>query len=302
MKDYCTICCTPTNHEIVHQKKITNDPSEDFYWHESYEIIKCMGCDNIQFRKVSWDESMYGWDYDNQTEVAYTEKTYFPPSINDHKRLKNFYEIPQRIRIVYNETLECLKNKCYLLAGAGLRAIIEAICLDQKITGKELATKINNLTKSKLITEKDSHRLHSIRFLGNDSVHEMEVPKESKLRIALDIVEHLINNLYLIDIDANEHLDTIISDYDTFKRMVIKKLGVTTNNSQQTIKAILDKDYRRIEPSYLNNFIQELIEEIKKGTIANIALGDTKIHAEGKPPVQYFVKVEVPKEKQLEEK
>src|SRR5690606_15412486 len=119
--------------------------------------------------------TMIGWDYELQEEVSYTEKTYFPPSINGHKRLKNFYEIPERIRIVYNETLECLKSKCYLLAGAGLRAIIEAICLDQKITGKELAVKINNLTKSKLITEKDSYRLHSIRFLGNDSVHEMEV-------------------------------------------------------------------------------------------------------------------------------
>ncbi len=300
MKDYCPRCCILTNHEVIHKEKISGDPVEHFSWSESYEIIQCKGCDNIQFRKVNWDETMIGWDYEIQEHVPYSERTYFPPSVNGHKRLRNFYEIPERIRVVYNETLECLKGKCYLLAGVGLRAIIEAVCLDQEINGKDLATKINNLTKGKLITEKDSRRLHSIRFLGNDSVHEMEVPKESKLRIALDIVEHLINNLYLIDIDANEHLDTIISDYDTFKRMVIKKLGATTTNIQQSINQILGKDYRRIEPSYVNNFVQELIDEIDKGTIPLIALGNSKINAEGKPPIQHFVKVEIPKEKPSE--
>ena len=106
------------------------------------------------------------------------------------------------------------------------RAIIESICLDQKITGKNLQIKINKLVQNKLISEKDGNRLHSIRFIGNDSVHEMEVPTEEKLRIALDIAEQLVKNLYLVDIEVNQHMETIISDYEGFRNIVLSKLAM----------------------------------------------------------------------------
>ena len=64
------------------------------------------------------------------------------------------------------------------------------ICIKCEV-GKELSefykNKINNLEKGKFITERDSSRLHSIRFLGNDSVHEMDVPNEKKLRMLIVI-------------------------------------------------------------------------------------------------------------------
>ena len=145
-----------------------------------------------------------------------------PSAAQIEARASHFYfrfrDISPRAIIVYS-----LKNNCYLLSGVGLRAVIEAVCIEQSITGRNLEVKINNLVKNKLITEKDANRLHSIRFLGNDSVHEMDVPNEAKLRAAIEIVEHMLKNLYLIDIEASEHLDTIISNYDDFKALFLRK-------------------------------------------------------------------------------
>ncbi len=281
---------------MLFTKKIGSTQNSEFNWSTSYEIIQCKGCDNIQFRELYSDEGMMEWDQEDQTAYYYDLKTYYPASIQHHNSLNNLNVIPQKIRIVYNETLEALKSKCYLLTGVGLRAIIEAICLDQQIVGRNLEVKINNLAKNKLITEKDAHRLHSIRFMGNDSVHEMEVPKEPKIRIALNIVEYLINNLYLIDIDAEKHLDTIISNFEDFKKNILKKVSTINVGEEKSIKEILQKDYRRIEQGYIGNFTQELVDQINSGIMTSLEVGQLKPSSIENIPVQHFSKKNITKE------
>lgn len=284
-KDYCPNCQQMTNHKCLFNISQGSEHDADFHWQQNYETIQCLGCENIQFRNRYTHEDMYRHT-DDGYEEPYDESKYFPKNLNYHSLLKNIYHLPDKIRIVYIETIEALKNNCYLLSGVGLRAIIEAICIDQNIPGRNLEFKINNLVRNKLITEKDGKRLHSIRFLGNDSVHEMDVPKEEKLKIALDIAEHLIKNLYLIDIDIDQHLDTIISDFEDFKNLFLRRIRATTITAgdEKNIKEILKKDFRRIENSYLSNFTTQLIDEINNNTITTISIGKTENQQ------QYFIK------------
>ncbi|TDD75631.1 DUF4145 domain-containing protein [Flavobacterium caseinilyticum] len=273
-KDYCPICQQITNQKCLFSIQERSEYNADFHWEQNYETIQCLGCENIQFRNRYSHEDMFRCTDDGHEE-SFDESKYFPKNLTNHSLLKNQYHLPHQLRIVYTETLEALKNNCYLLAGVGLRAIIEAICLDQNITGRNLEIKINSLVRNKLITEKDGNRLHTIRFLGNDSVHEMDVPKEEKLRIALDIAEHLLKNLYLIDIDVNQHLDTIISEYEDFKNLVLRKFRATSiiQGDEINIKTVLKKDFRRVEGSYLQNFITQLVDEIQNNLIVTISIG-----------------------------
>lgn len=273
-KDYCPICQQITNQKCLFSIQERSEYNADFHWEQNYETIQCLGCENIQFRNRYSHEDMFKYTDDGHEE-SFDESKYFPKNLTNHSLLKNQYHLPHQLRIVYTETLEALKNNCYLLAGVGLRAIIEAICLDQNIAGRNLEIKINSLVRNKLITEKDGNRLHTIRFLGNDSVHEMDVPKEEKLRIALDIAEHLLKNLYLIDIDVNQHLDTIISEYEDFKNLVLRKFRATSiiQGDEIDIKTVLKKDFRRVEGSYLQNFITQLVDEIQNNLITTISIG-----------------------------
>jgi hypothetical protein len=267
-KDYCPKCCQNTNHESLFKNAFSAN-NMDFGWSQDHEIIKCKGCENIQFRYSYSDESMFGWDDENQVEYQYEDKKYFPKFLKDHKQLTNISSTPEKIRIVYNESIEALKNNCYLLSAVGLRAVIESVCIEQKITGRNLEIKINNLVKNKLITQKDCNRLHSIRFLGNDSVHEMDVPKEEKLKIALD---------------------TMITDFEDFKNLFLKKFAHLPFDEEKSIKEVLGKHFRRIEPTYLLNFTQLLIDDINSFDYKWINVGSVKVSSVENSPVQHFIR------------
>lgn len=114
----------------------------------------------------------------------------------------------------------------------------------------------------------------------------MDVPNEEKLRIALEIIEHLTMNLFLTDIDVNQHLDTIISQYEDFKNIILRKFRATSVNKGEeiNIKQLLKKDFRRIEMNYLSNFTNQLITEIQTNLIANLSIGKVE------NGYQYFIK------------
>ena len=284
-KDYCPNCQQTTNHKCLFSVSEMSEYNSEFHWEQNYETIQCLGCENIQFRNRYTHEDMFRYTEEGYEE-SYDESKYYPKVLNNHSLVKNLHHLPDKIRIVYIETIEALINNCYLLAGVGLRAIIEAICIDQNISGRNLEFKINNLVRNKLITEKDGKRLHSIRFLGNDSVHEMDVPKEEKLRIALEIAEQLVKSQYLIDIDISQHLDTIISEYEDFKNIILRKIRTVVINigDEINIKEILKKDFRRIETSYLSNFTTQLVDEIQNNIITTISVGKFENNQ------QYFIK------------
>lgn len=146
-------------------------------------------------------------------EEEYTEEVLlYPTPLKNHIPLTDGYNLPPKIKAIYHETLETFKAGSYILAGVGFRAVIEAICIDKGIKGRDLQQKINNLLKEKLITEKECKRLHSIRFLGNDSVHEMLKPEKRTLYLVLEIIEPLLKNIYLIDLNIGDRLEAEWTD------------------------------------------------------------------------------------------
>lgn len=284
--NYCTSCTQQTKHTILFSKQESSNRHDDYHWEETYEIIECNGCENKQFRKTYTDESMVA--YTDDYDFNYYNNTCYPNYLIGHRLLSNTYIIPERIRKVYSETLEAFKAKCHLLAGVGFRAVIEAICLEETIAGRNLEQKISNLLKNKMITEKEAARLHSIRFLGNDSVHEMEIPSEKKLYIALEIVEHLLKNLYLIDQDAKSELDTIITNFTEFKDLLFKSIMKINAGEEKSLKEILNKSYRRLEPTLIQTFTASLITEITSGNLNWLSIGNLKPSSLETQSVQHF--------------
>src|ERR1700739_4194487 len=221
-KSYCDNCQNETNHAILYNKNVSSG-DEDYHYAIKYMTVQCMGCESVSFRKEFHDyEATYPDEYDNW--VHDITVTLFPQPLKNHKSFREQYLLPIQIRTVYNETLEALKSNCFLLAGVGFRAVVEAVCIDKAITGRNLETKITNLSRNRFITDKEADRLHAVRFMGNDSVHEMAVPKEKALYVVLEIIDHLLNNLYIIDHHARPVLDTFITNQEDFEELLLKKL------------------------------------------------------------------------------
>lgn len=281
--NYCSSCSQKTKHTILFDK-VKSDLDETIdveYGVTHFQTIECNGCETVSFRKDIYDF------VEMEEDEYYTIETY-PNDIQDYQPLIGIYYLPAKIKDVYNQTLLAFKGRSHLLAGVGFRAIIESICIEEKIKGYNLEQKINNLVKNKLITEKEADRLHSIRFLGNDAVHEMETPAEGRLYLVLNIIDNLLKNLYIIDRDVKITLDSIIKDFPNFEELLMRLLPKYNVGDEKTLKEILGKHIRQIniEFSALESY---LIEKINEGSIDYLSLGSSSPNDEGISNKQLFI-------------
>lgn len=291
LKNYCNECDKNTNHTVLAQHDWRSDP--DDYSHAQYhKLVKCLGCDNVSLRIEDHDiESAYQTDH-NEWEVPITTKSY-PKKLQNHKKFDNDYLIPKLVRNIYNEVLLTLQEDAKILSSLGLRACIESVCNHLEIVGGNLAIRINKLATVGYISKKDAERLHAIRFMGNDSAHEIKAPKEASLKIALEIVEHLLKSVFILPEQANGYLDTLIDQYTLFEKLLEKHLSNFNNGDEYPLSHFFEKDWRRVQDC-ISPFQTELIDNINKTNFELLKIGRQEKNKKG-DEIQYFIakKIEV---------
>lgn len=110
--------------------------------------------------------------------------------------------IPATVWKMYKETVDALNAGIRTLAGGGLRATVEAICLDKNIRDGNLQNKINELVRQNLLTTAQAELLHEERYIGNAALHELETPSAQDIEDGIGIVEGLINTIYILPFKA----------------------------------------------------------------------------------------------------
>jgi hypothetical protein len=202
MKTFCNKCGLETNQNIVFEieKTIFFDPDEDFIIN-CYQVIECKGCNNIAYRtltrdRISTDNAI------NKKQSPWKMVERFPHSEKNYLRFENRQNLPHNLNVILSETISSFNNNNYILCAAGLRAILETIFSDQigSVNGKygTLEKKIFALGESGILTKNNSQILQDLRFIGNKAIHELRVPSEKELRIALEIIEITLDTIYAI--------------------------------------------------------------------------------------------------------
>ncbi|MBE2274661.1 MAG: DUF4145 domain-containing protein, partial [Flavobacteriales bacterium] len=59
-----------------------------------------------------------------------------------------------------------------------------------------LQCKIDALHENKLLVKENAESLHELRFLGNEALHELEKPSIEELKLAIEILELTLENIY----------------------------------------------------------------------------------------------------------
>ena len=223
-KAFCATCKTETNHVVtqsvdtIGSETITYEPDDNdqdtIDWSDRYQIIQCMWCDTFSFRHKNWfseAQEYYGPnDYnDGTTTVLYPQRS------KDILNAKDFYSAPRNLRAIYKEVVNCFNGDSPVMCAAGLRATIEGLCAENGVTDgpvkvtkidgtievkrkDNLEGKISGLCEKGILTERSADILHEHRYLGNSAVHELSRPAENDLRLAIEIVEHVLESLYEI--------------------------------------------------------------------------------------------------------
>lgn len=290
----CKKCSRSTRHEVLFSHEEESDP-EIYHEKDSWEIVRCLGCYNISFRHQNDDYEMVTETGPDEYSHAQTISI-FPKVIRNHKGLRNTHFIPTIIRKAYQQTLLAYGEAAFILASIGLRATVEAVCNHLQISGATLEKRIDNLHKSGHVSNADKKRMHAIRFLGNDAAHEIKEPKEADLRIALEIVEHLLNSLFILEKRARK-LETVIEDYDEFKKQIEYSVNKIDKGQTMSLVAIVGSKRRLIGQS-LPAFEIKLIDDINSGNILFLGLAAKSTTPDGKE-VQLYSVVSDPEESEI---
>jgi len=217
---FCGSCMRVTSHLVLQSVDVDGfemigefqGVPETIDWSGNYQIIRCGGCEEISFRHKSWCSEDQGMGCDGQFDDGAIARLY-PHRSEQTRQIKDYYSVPSRLRGIYTEMLECFNSGMPTLCAAGLRAVIEGVCVDLGVVNglvrfekddgsvetkrrKDLLGKISGLSEKGFMTGQNAELLHEHRFLGNEAVHQLARPTRKELGLAIDIVEHLLDSLY----------------------------------------------------------------------------------------------------------
>jgi hypothetical protein len=195
----CGRCLVETRHKVLQSVDVSGEAMDwDYYYNDLYQIVQCQGCDAISFRKQHSNSEDIDYD-EERDETIYSEKVdVYPSRVAGRHKLRQAHFLPFEVSRIYSETHAALCNKQPILAGIGIRALVETVCKEKQAIGGNLEKKIDSLVTIGVLTKTGAETLHSMRILGNVAAHEVKPHSESTLSLAMDVVEHLLNDVYIL--------------------------------------------------------------------------------------------------------
>lgn len=147
------------------------------------------------------------WCPSNQdpTYVDSERHLLFPPRLEGRRRLD--LSLPPEVEAIYTETYWALCGDSPILAGIGIRAIVEIVCRKKGARKGSLERKIDRLVDLGVLSKNDAKALHRLRDLGNYAAHEVKAPTDESLDIAMNVAEHLLRQIFYLDgVSVRKHL------------------------------------------------------------------------------------------------
>lgn len=192
-KAHCNSCGGERNHVVLHCENTSWEAEDSLvFGGNSYETLRCCGCDQIHLRHKSW------FSEDEEIEVAY-----FPPSI--FRRPPSWFDELWRALSEEDQLVESLLQEIYIatqndlsrLAAMGVRALLEQIFISRVGDNGSFSNNLSAFTKSGYITELQKQRLEAILEAGHAAMHRGYKPEKESLSTLLDITEHIIESVFL---------------------------------------------------------------------------------------------------------
>jgi Domain of unknown function (DUF4145) len=190
---YCGECKRRTIHNVIAVDSIGADSDQD-PWGENHYLCRCAGCETHCYAVAGWSMDTY---VPELGEHQYQWKTY-PNSKDERHSISDVNKLPSKVKTIYGEVVAAVNSQLSLLAAIGLRALIESVCNDQNVTGKNLMMKIDEMCTKGILSKSQADILHGHRFLGNAAAHEVESAGREELLAALEIAESVLRTIYVL--------------------------------------------------------------------------------------------------------
>jgi len=205
-KAHCNTCEHETNHDLLHEEMTEWDDHDGLLWGgNSYEMLRCKGCDTIKLRHQSWFSEDAGPD-----GALRIQTTYYPPAVarseprwmGDFPTLENGHFHP--IELLLKEIYAALHNNSRRLVAMGVRAVLEFMMVEKIGDRGSFEANIRAFREAGYLTEKQSEHFKAILEAGHAAMHRNFNPSVADLKTVLDLTENIIERTYIHEEQAQK--------------------------------------------------------------------------------------------------
>ena len=187
-------CGGTRNHDQLHvERQSWEIESFDLRGIDTFETLKCLGCGEVKMRHSKWVT-------DEQPKVAYFPPAVFRPEPRWFSDL--WQHIPpgevQVLRLL-KEVYVALHNDLLALAAMGIRAVIERMMVLKVGDHGQFGKNLHQFELAGFVSRLQRERLQAVLELGHAAIHRGVSPNRDDMIAVLDVVENLVEVLYLHD-------------------------------------------------------------------------------------------------------
>jgi len=123
---------------------------------------------------------------------------HFPPPVSRHKP-EWFHDIPYPLQSLLNETYNSLDADTRALPLMGARALVDMVIVDKVGDVGSFNEKLKALESKGYISKKNREILDTALDAGSAAAHRGYAPKLKDVHSVMDIVENLLQAIYVLD-------------------------------------------------------------------------------------------------------
>lgn len=197
-KERCNSCGKNISHTVINFIENIDEQSWgdlDVAWVDRYFVFQCNGCGRV---KIKHDES-FSEDIDEHGNLCIHTR-YYPPAIF-RKEPEWFQDLDPvwHISILMREIYTGLQNDCLTISTMGIRAALEAIMIEKTGDQGTFAGNLNAFQERGYISRIQRETLAGALEIGHASIHRGHIPSRIQVIFALDVIEAIIHNIYILD-------------------------------------------------------------------------------------------------------
>lgn len=207
-KAHCNNCQHETNHWIraTHHEKGQHEEWL-IWWSNTFSVLQCCGCDEVRFQRAE----QFSEDMDHQQTLSGewepyypVKKSYYPPAKWRHppRWASALLEKDEALSRIHDEVYTAIQSDSRFLAGAGSRALIERVL--SYTVGEEgtFGARLRLLAQKGFIAGTDVETIETALEAGHASAHRGWIPSREAIETVMNIVENLIERVYILSDSA----------------------------------------------------------------------------------------------------
>jgi hypothetical protein len=205
---HCNQCETLTNHcRLYHRtflglfsdnrhENSVDEPAhpDEADWQEDFEILRCCGCDTVCVR--------HQYSQNDVPDDIGTTVRFYPPRL--FRRIPAWKDrLPFELSSLLAEVYAALAANSLRLAVMGSRAVVDMVILDKVGDVGPFRQKLQELESQGYIGRVGREHLQAAFDLGSAAAHRGHVPDVDEVAIVIDIVENLLQAVYVLGVGAD---------------------------------------------------------------------------------------------------